>query len=354
MKLLLLLFTSLAVGAEPIVTSIQPDRGPDTGGTRVTITGTDLVGNVVCVLPCPVRVAFGELAVDAVEESQTRVVVITPAHPAGRVDVKVMPPGQEGVTLEDAFTFEAGVESGYEKVLLPVYFEEEIPGAYGSLWRTDFRIRNNGGSDVHLAPFECPPGGACGAVFPLTYSLDPGEALHNPEYLDTRGRSNPSQILYVDVSQAPPRISLSLRVADVSRSTRNAGTDLPVVRESELLTQSSQFFDVPMDAQNFRVLLRVYDLTYTEAEYSIRLYAEDGLAEPVYGATVTAKTSRPAPFRNEAAYAQFDVTDLLKLRRVWPEAVRIEVAPREPGSRYWAFVSITNNDTQLVTLVTPQ
>jgi hypothetical protein len=353
MKLLLLLFTTLAVSADPIVTSIQPDRGPETGGTRVTITGTDLIGNVVCVLPCPVRVAFGDIVVDSVEDSETRVVAVTPAHPAGTVDVRVIPPGQEGVVVNDAFTFEAGAESGYEKVLLPVYFEGEIPGAYGSLWRTDFRIRNDGGSDVQLAPFECPPGGACGAVFPFTYALAPGKALHNPENLDTNRRTNPSQILYVADSNTP-RISMSLRVADVSRATRNAGTDLPVIRESELLTRTTQFFDVPMDAQNFRVLLRVYDLTYAEAEYSVRLYAEDDLAEPVYGTTLKAVTSLPGPFRNEAAYAQFDVTDLLKLRRAWPDAVRIEVVPREPGSRYWGFVSITNNDTQLVTLVTPQ
>ena len=59
-------------------------------------------------------------------------------------------------------------------------------------------------------------------------------------------------------------------------------------------------------------------------------------------------------FRSEAAYAQLDITDLLKLRKAWPAVARVEIVPRTPGSRYWAFVSLTNNQTQLVTLVTPQ
>jgi hypothetical protein len=33
---------------------------------------------------------------------------------------------------------------------------------------------------------------------------------------------------------------------------------------------------------------------------------------------------------------------------------RIEIEPTLPDMRVWAFVSITNNETQHVTLVTPQ
>jgi hypothetical protein len=35
-------------------------------------------------------------------------------------------------------------------------------------------------------------------------------------------------------------------------------------------------------------------------------------------------------------------------------AVRVEVTPLTAGSRYWAFVSATNNTTNHVTLITPQ
>jgi hypothetical protein len=37
-----------------------------------------------------------------------------------------------------------------------------------------------------------------------------------------------------------------------------------------------------------------------------------------------------------------------------PAAVQIEVEPMTSGSTFWTFVSVTNNTTQQLTLVTPQ
>jgi hypothetical protein len=37
-----------------------------------------------------------------------------------------------------------------------------------------------------------------------------------------------------------------------------------------------------------------------------------------------------------------------------PAAVRVVVTPTDEASRFWAFISITNNDTQQLTLITPQ
>jgi len=34
--------------------------------------------------------------------------------------------------------------------------------------------------------------------------------------------------------------------------------------------------------------------------------------------------------------------------------IRIEVRAPEGGSRFWAFVSVTNNQTQHVTIISPQ
>jgi hypothetical protein len=352
-QLVLAILLTLPLFSAPVVQSIEPDHGPASGGTDVAIVGKGLAVTVACLLPCPPRVGFGDVVVDATEESDSRLTVKTPAHPPGTVDVTLYIPGEGAVVVPQGFTFDSGPDSAYERILLPVYFEDEIPGAFGSRWRTDFRIRNNGGTTVTLAPWQCPDGQFCPPVFPLTYALQPNQALHNPENLDTSGRTNPSQLLYVLRSEEP-EISMTLRVADVSRSTLNAGTDVPVVRESELLDGTAQLFDIPMDGQHFRVLLRVYDLTYTNAEYSVRLYGEDGLSEPVHGATLTATSAMAGDFRNEAAYAQLDLTALLQLRQVWPPSVRVEIVPLTPGSRYWAFASITNNETQLVTLVTPQ
>lgn len=350
--LLCLLFTAATFAqSPPVITTISPTSGPASGGTTVTITGQDLDTPVVCILPCPPQVVFGDIAVDATQESRQRLVVGTPAHEPGTVDLTIAITGRPPVTLKDAFTFTAGAEAGYERVLLPVYLEEKAPGAFGSEWQTDFWIRNNGTEPVRLAPWECPPNLACPPVFPLTHTLLPGKTLHNPADLSSGGRTNPSQLVYVTT---PSDVSMRLRVADVTRNQRNGGTDIPVIRENELLRAGTQLFDVPMNTPDFRVLLRIYELAYTKADFEVRLYPMEDDSSPIHAVLLTASTRQEGAFRSEAAYAQLDFNDLLKLRKAWPAAVRVEVIPRTPGSRFWVFASATNNETQLVTLVTPQ
>lgn len=353
--LFVLLFSAGALAqTAPVIQSITPDSGPSSGGTTVVITGTNLDAAAVCLLPCPPRVIFGDIAVDATEKSSTQLTVVTPAHAEGTVDVTVAITGRNPVVVTDGFTFMAGQEDLYERALLPIYFKDVVPGAHGTQWRTDLWIHNGGANDVAIAPMVCPAATPCPAVFPNTYTLGAGHSVHNPTAFFAEYETNLSQILYIAKPGAKD-VSMSLRFADVSRNTLNGGTDLPIIRESELLTRSAQLFDVPLVGQNFRVMLRIYDVTYSDAAYSVLLYPSgEGAAEATYGMTLYAVTPRATPFRDEAAYAEFDLTSLLQLPRVWPESVRIEIKPLTPGSRFWAFASVTNNETQLVTLITPQ
>jgi hypothetical protein len=234
---------------------------------------------------------------------------------------------------------------------LPIYLDGTIPGAFGSLWRTDFWLRNDSNEPVALAPWPCPPGFACPPVYPLTKQLPAGESIHNLDPFFRPPGPNPSRILYV----SKPTVSMSLRVADVSRSALNAGTEIPLIRENALRSGISQLLAVPLNA-NFRVLLRLYDTAYTHSSFTVRLYDQANLGSgvsPVHVVTIPASTSQTSDFRTEAAYAEFDLSNLLRLEKAWPATVRIEIEPQFPGSRYWAFASITNNDTQLVTLSTP-
>jgi hypothetical protein len=349
----LTLFTTLAAsGQAPLVTEIQPSQGPAEGGTTVVIRGDNFSTPVTCILPCPPQVVFGGIAVDAREESDERLVVTTPAHEPGTVDVEILIAGRDQTVVENGFTFLSGQDAGYEQVLIPIYIRDIVPGANGTQWKTDFRIRNDGKDTVTLAPWECPINQACPPVFPLTYALEPGRSLHNPANFAVTSGSNPSRLLYVS---APADVSMNLRVADVSRGTLNGGTDLPLVRSSELLRDNAQLLNVPMNDPAFRVLLRVYDVAYSNSTFNVRLYQADVDDDTaVHTVVLNATTPYSGPFRSEAAYAQLDMTDLLKLRKAWPAAVRIEVEPATPGSRYWEFASVTNNETQLVTLVTPQ
>lgn len=351
--LVLSLFLAVTAAAQnPVVTEIQPSQGPDAGGTRVIIRGDNLSVQVQCILPCPPQVEFAGVTVEAVAETDERLVVTTPAHAAGTVDVTIYIPGRDAVSVANGFTFLSGADAGYEQVLLPIYSRNVTPGANGTQWKTDFRIRNDGRAAVKLAPWDCADNQACLPVFPLTYKLEPGVTLRNPyDFAKTPG-TNPSRLLYVS---APAEVSMSLRVTDVSRGTLNAGTDVPVVRSDDMRRGVTSLFNVPLTNQNFRVLLRIYEVAYEQSEFKVTFHPDvDHNDLPPHVVTLTASSPTVGPFRAEAAYVQFDVSELAHLRRVWPEFVRIEIEPRTPGSRYWAFASITNNETQLVTLSTPQ
>lgn len=347
-----LLFSTVSLAQAPTITDIQPSSGPSAGGTEVTLTGTNLLTKVVCIVPCPARVSFGTVTVDVETETPTRLVVITPAHAPGTVDVTVHVTGEEPVKVADGFTFLGDADDQWAQLLLPVYIDGTVSGAFGSAWTTDFWLRNNGTTPVQLAPWPCPEGQACPPVYPLSTSLGPGATLHDLPPFFRAPSANPSRILYAGSGD----ISASLRVADTSRSTLNAGTDLPVIRDDEMRGGTVQLFNVPMD-DRFRLLLRIYETAYTKAAFTVRLFDQSDLAgqsSPVHQVTLTATTAQEGEFRTEAAYAQFDLTPLLQLDRVWPAAVRIEIEPKRPGSRYWAVASITNNETQVVTLSTPQ
>ena len=94
-------FTYVAPTPAPTVTAISPTSGPTTGGTTVTITGTDLTGATA--------VTFGSTpATGVVVASSTSLTAISPAGSAGTVDVTVTTPGGTSATSSaDQFTYTA-------------------------------------------------------------------------------------------------------------------------------------------------------------------------------------------------------------------------------------------------------
>lgn len=351
-----LLFSFAAVAQDPVIRSLEPNAGPESGGTRVTITGDHLLPSIQCVIPCPAKVTFDKTTVEVEFESENRLVVVAPPHAPGVVDVVVEVSGRQPVPVWRGFTYIADGEAVYEQVLLPIYVNGVAPGANGSQWSTDFWIRNNSPKEITLAPWPCTPAGAvCPPVFPWTETLAPERSIHNlpPAYKEDNG--NPSRVLYVR-HETPSDVAFSLRFADASRSALNSGTDLPVVRESEFLTQRANLLNVPV-ANPFRVMLRVYELGAGDQPYAVTFYPQsEGIVNPLLAVNVTPVTNQTGEFRTEAGYAQLDVTQLIAAHPgiQWPENVRIEIRPLSAASRFWTFASVTNNGTQLVTLVTPQ
>ena len=360
-SLLLVLVVSISAVAQtspdPIVTSLTPSSGPESGGTVVAIAGRylGLPPNFSCVLPCPAKVTFDQTTVTVDAETDSMLLVKAPAHARGTVDVIVTTGDGRSVRLPAAFTYVEATEAAYETFLLPVHLDGNVPGANGSLWATQIWIRNNGPNGITLAPWPCDPGQVCPPVIPLTRTLKPGETLLSlPPFFQVPD-ANPSRLLFVNRDEAD-RLSVHLRLFDRSRSQSDAGAEIPVVRERDLYSSALQLNGVPLSS-NFRSMLRIYDLTRKDSQFRVRLYDASitNAPVPVYRElVVTASTPYEPPFNTEPAYAAFGgFNDLLPQPGIHPAALRVEVEPLTAGSRFWAFVSITNNDTQRVTLVTP-
>ena len=89
--------------AVPVVTMVSPTTGPNSGGTLVTITGTDLAGATA--------VVFGSTAVTSfISDSPTSIIVSSPAG-AGTVNVTVVTPaGTSAASSVDQFSYFASQE----------------------------------------------------------------------------------------------------------------------------------------------------------------------------------------------------------------------------------------------------
>ena len=87
-----------SIGLLPTISSVSPSSGTHNGGQTVTITGTHFTGVLA--------VQFGNVAGRFTVKSGTKIVVITPAHAAGTVDVRVITKfGANAITSHDKYKF---------------------------------------------------------------------------------------------------------------------------------------------------------------------------------------------------------------------------------------------------------
>jgi alpha-tubulin suppressor-like RCC1 family protein len=89
--------SSYAFGPPPTVIAVKPRKGPANGGTTVTITGTDFTGAT--------EVKFGSTSASSFTvNSDTSITAVSPAEPAGRVDVTVTNTwGTSAISLADRY-----------------------------------------------------------------------------------------------------------------------------------------------------------------------------------------------------------------------------------------------------------
>jgi hypothetical protein len=230
------------------------------------------------------------------------------------------------------------------KILLPIVLSIAVPGAFGSQWKTEISFFNKG--DSTLAVDNVVP---CRNVCGTFLGLDPHVTLRVTPEWSSPGKGT-GQFVYTDSARWSDLV-IHLRVRDLSRAAVNAGTEIPAVPESKAFTSTIELLAVPA-AQPFRALVRVYDFNPTPGHaVVVRMFQPNGSGDAL-DSLVSEQLLFLSPQPNDRyypGYAEVPVPAAIDV----PGGVRIEIAPATTGLRFWAMASITNNDTQHVTLVTP-
>jgi hypothetical protein len=237
------------------------------------------------------------------------------------------------------FTFEGGVpEERLERVLLPV-FTQPVRGAFGSEFHTRLRGATHGGPPAQfLTAFGiaetcqvfCPQPEKDLTDWGVTFSFRDNGTSYEPN-------GKPGRFLFVDRNHIDA-LSLNLRVFDVSRAGLNFGTQIPVVRESDFKPGRLTLLGVPADTR-FRNTLRIYAVRPVEVDVLVN------------GSVNRSMFLAPGATIFDPAYAQ--IGDLPSGGEDMQISI-LETGPTDgPPTPIWAFVTVTNNETQLITTIAP-
>ncbi|MHB0968435.1 MAG: hypothetical protein ACYC7A_05060 [Thermoanaerobaculia bacterium] len=234
----------------------------------------------------------------------------------------------------------------FETWLIPVS-ELARPGAYGAIWGTTAWIGVDGdpadlSDSVAMGPF-----GRCETLCTTLLDIPPMPPF--AATLVTSGTNDPPGQLFFVERQEANRVWMKVRVQDLARTTpMRVGVEIPIVRESDLFTGGHiLLLNVPGDPQ-FRQWLRIYDVDRkTGSQFRIVGRRQES-GDPVFEATLQAIV--PASVFAPGA-ASLDLRALIPQE---PEATfYLEVTPLDPSIRYWAFATVTSNETQEIVTVTP-
>jgi len=211
-------------------------------------------------------------------------------------------------------------------LLVPIY-AQQVPGAFGSVWSTELRVLNSGDTPAVLS-LPC----ATGLCFSYEVAArQDTEPVHKEFY---HGKALP---LFYQVETARLRdLTFQLRVFDESRMALNWGTYIPVVDWGKDSAGRFWFVRVPASAP-FRHSVRLYTFSPVPVTIRVRYYNPESH-------TLIAERALTLQGQEHAQLDSLNVSELRGLREVRIEAVA------DQGS-IWAMVSITNEDTQVVTIL---
>jgi hypothetical protein len=225
----------------------------------------------------------------------------------------------------------------YERILVPLLIPE-APGAFGAVFATDLSLS---GSDeqalvlVHGIRADClhVP---CPNAGPDAVDVGFGEDRLRPDTMKYDG--TPGRFMYV-ARQQVPRLHGHLRVRDITRAAQNLGTEIPLVRESEFIRTGKLVFWNEYPSKQYRSSLRLY------APQAMRVHVtvvDEHGNETAHNVDLHA-TGSTVYDPHYAYFGDFPAQG-------W-SALHLKADVEKP---FWAFVTLTNNETQMITTITPQ
>lgn len=252
------------------------------------------------------------------------------------------------------------VPEEFERILIPLLVEP-VHGANGSEFRTELTavsadysapVNVFGLRTLPVAPFYDP------ATDPLTLERN----LNIVEPFEIVPDGNPGRFVYV-MKGSVDDLALNLRAFDVSRSPTNYGTQLPIVRERDFRAGEFALLSVPITGR-FRSTLRLYAPAPTTV--TVFFFGREVPGSPTIPfpqpVTISLRAGQNMFDPAYAAYSDFAIAGangpqiVNLLITEFPEKILCPECPpsQRPVVPLWGFVSVTNNESQHITLSTPQ
>jgi hypothetical protein len=236
----------------------------------------------------------------------------------------------------------------FEPVLLPVTVID-APGAYGSVWTTRAGIYVDADGDYLVIPLwgeGCVPPSCLEPVGPTRRNY---LALG---FLPTRAGEPDGAFIYLTRAVAD-HVYFSLRLSSPTGS--NGPVQIPVARERDFRSGRVQIVSIPPVTPNLRLTARVYGIDPARGgSVRVRLIGEIGhqvLAEDRVR-LVTSSAKYPGPYTLSAKPASATLSYAVPTPPQY-QTIRLEVQADDPDLRLWAFVSLTDNVNQSVSVYAP-
>lgn len=238
---------------------------------------------------------------------------------------------------------------GYTTILLPIAVWtqfESVHGMGGSQWRATLWMENASSQALDVQPYYCWFEG-CGPSYRAGWIGAINGISINSRY---------AALLQIPSNLADD-VHFSLRLYESSINAQPSGVEVPLIRENNFLHGSTTLLAVP-SSQSVRSTLRLYDpRVRTNGVFRIDFVDMQGR---ILATTDLIPSSDYDAVKQDHRWALLypSMVSILDIARIYPALLTVNefsvvITPDDPTMEYWAMVSVTDNATQHVTLITP-